>query len=68
MFSKMLHLIKIFYTIAVTTSIAKRTFSALTTLETFLRSTTTQPRLDRAVTLYVHKERTDEIEFIQLPC
>ena len=62
MFSEILQLIKIFYTIPVTSSTAERTFSALRRLKTFLRSTMTQPRLNHAMTLHVHKERTDEID------
>ena len=62
MFPEILQLVKIFYTIPVTSSTAERTFSALRRLKTFLRSTMTQPRLNHAMTLHVHKERTDEID------
>lgn len=62
MFSEVLRLIKIFYTIPVTTSTAERSFSALRRLKTYLRATMTQPRLNHAMTLYVHKERTDNID------
>ena len=66
MFSEVLQLIKIFYTITVTTSTAERTFLALRRLKTFLRTTMTQPRLNNAMTLYVHKERTDMINLREL--
>jgi len=61
MLSQVHRLLKIFYTIPVTSSTAERTFSALRRLNTFLRSTMTQPRLNHAMLLYVHKERTDQL-------
>ena len=62
MLSKVLKLLKIFYTIPVTTSSAERTFSALTRLKTYLRSTMSQPRLNHIMLLYIHKEKTDKID------
>ena len=61
MFSEVIRLLKIFYTIPVTTSTAERTFSALRRLKTFLRSTMSHARLNNTMMLYVHKERTDEL-------
>ena len=61
MFSEVVCLLKIFYTIPVTTFTAERTFSALRRLKTFLRSTMTQPRLNHAMILYVHKQRTNKV-------
>ena len=61
MFSEVHKLLKIFYTIPVTTSTAERSFSALRRLKTYLRSTMSQPRLNNLMLLYIHKERTDEI-------
>ena len=66
MFSEVVCLLKIFYTIPVTTSTAERTFSALRRLKTFLRSTMTQPRLNHAMILYVHKERTDKVNITSI--
>ena len=66
MFSEVLRLIKIFYTVPVTTSTAERTFSSLRRLKTFLRTTMSQPRLNNAMTLYVHKEITDRIDLSEL--
>ena len=42
MFSEVLHLMKIFYTILVTTGTSERTFSALRRLKTYLRATMSQ--------------------------
>ena len=66
MFSEILNLIKIFYTIPVTTSTAERTFSALHRLKTYLRTSMSQQRLNHAMTLYVHKERTDQINLDEI--
>ncbi len=62
MLSEVLRLLKIFYTLPVTTSTAERTLSALRRLKTFLRSTMTQPRLNHTMLLYIHKERTNQID------
>lgn len=51
--SEVVRLIKIFYTIPVT---AER---ALQRLKTYLRTTMSQARLNHAMSLYVHKERTE---------
>lgn len=55
--SEVLKLLKIFYTIPVTTSSAERTFSALRRLKTYLRSTMSQLRLNYMMLLYIHKEK-----------
>jgi len=66
MFSEVLKLVKIFYTIPVTTSTAERSFSALRRLKTYLRSTMSQPRLNNLMLLYTHKERTDAINLANI--
>ncbi len=62
MLSEVIRLLKIFYTIPVTTSTAERTFSALRRLKTYLRSTMSQPRLNHTMMLYIHRNRTDQID------
>ena len=66
MFSEVLRLIKIFYTIPVTTATAERTFSALRRLKTYLRTTMSQQRLNHTMLLYVHKDRTDKIDIVNI--
>lgn len=61
MFSEVHKLLKLFYTIPVTTSTAERSFSALRRLKTYLGSTMSQPRLNNLMLLYIHKDRTEEI-------
>ena len=55
--------LKIYFTIPVTTATAERSFSPLCRLQTYLRSTMTQLRLNLFI-LYVHteKKRTDELD------
>ena len=62
LFSEVFRLLQIFYTLPVTTSTAERTFSALRRLKTYLRSTMSQARLNHTMLLYIHKERTDQID------
>ena len=61
MLSEVSRLIRIFLTIPVSTCTAERTFSSLKRLKTFLRSTMTQPRLNNLMVLYVHREKTEEL-------
>ena len=56
------HLLHIAPTIPVTSATAKRTFSALRRLKTFLRSSMTQPRLNHVMLLHIHKEKTDTLD------
>ena len=68
MFSKVLRLIKIFYTIPVTTSTAyllqlhqKKNILSVKEIENiYLRTTMSQPRLNHTILLYDHKDRTDK--------
>ena len=66
MLSEVLKLLKIFYTIPVTTSSAERTFSALRCLMTYLQSTMSQPRLNHMMLLYIHKDKTDGIDDVSI--
>ena len=63
MFSEVKRLIKI---IPVTTATAKRSFSALRRLKTYLRSAMSQERLNHTMLLYVHKDRTDQIDIMSV--
>ena len=59
-------LLQIYFTLPVTTATAERSFSALRRLKTFLRSTMTQPRLNSAMLLHVHKERCAKLDILEL--
>ena len=54
-------MLKIYFTIPVTTATAERSFSSLRRLKTYLRNTS-QSRLNNLFILYVHIEKTDEID------
>ena len=55
------NLLHIAITIPVTSATAKRTFSTLRRLKTFLQSSMSQQRLNHVMLLHIHKERTDNI-------
>ena len=66
LFSEVFKMIQLLLTIPVTTATAERTFSVLRRLKTFLRSTMSQPRLNHALLLHIHKDRTDNINLISI--
>jgi hypothetical protein len=61
MLQEAVQLIKLFYTIPVTTSTSKRTSSALRRVNIYLKTAMSQKRLDHALSLYVHKDRIDKV-------
>ena len=62
MLSEIYKVLKIYFTIPVTIATAERSFSSLRRLKTYLRSTMTQSRLNNLFILYVHAEKTDELD------
>ena len=62
MFSEVDKLLKIYLTVPMTTATAERTFSTMRRIETYLRSTMGQERLNHAMALHTHKSRTDEVD------
>ena len=59
-------IVKIYYTLPVATATGERSFSPLRRLKTFLRSTMTQPRLNSAMLLHVHKDRCDRLDVMSM--
>ena len=59
--SEVYKLLRILFTIPVTTATAERTFSVLRHLKTFICSTMGQPRLNHVLLLHVHEEITDTV-------
>ena len=57
-------LIKIHFTVPVSTATAERSFSTLRRIKTYLRSTMTQERLNNVMILNGHKERADELDLM----
>ena len=56
----------IYKTFPVTTATAKRSFSSLRRIKTFLRGTMTECRLNNLFLLYVHKSMTDALDLSQI--
>ena len=55
-------LIRLYFTVPVTTSTSERAFSALKRLLTYLRSTMTEERLNNCFLMHVHKDITDTMD------
>lgn len=59
-------LLKIYFTIPVTTAIAERSFSALKRIKTYLRNSMTQQRLNNCMLLQVNHTQTDELDVVSI--
>ena len=66
MFREFDKLIKLYLTIPVTTASAERTFSTLNRLNTVLRNSMTQSRLNHCLLANIYKEKLDEIDPYQI--
>ena len=62
LFTEIHNLLKIYFTIPISTATAERSFSSLRRIKTFLRSTMTEVRLNNIMLLHVHKEDTDNLD------
>ena len=59
-------LLRIYFTIPVTTATAERSFSCLRRLKTWLRSTMSQERLNNLLLVHVHKNVTDSLSLQEI--
>ena len=62
LFSEIIKLLQLLYTVPTSTASAERSFSSLRRLKTYLRSTMTPQRLNHMLLLHVHKSLTDNID------
>ena len=62
MFSEVFRLLRIVLTIPVTIATTKRKFSAIRQLKTYLRSSTSHPRLNHVMPMHIYKERAGNID------
>ena len=62
MFSAVDKLVRIYLTIPVTTATGERSLSAVRCIETYLRSTMSQQRVNNIMLLNVHKDLTDGLD------
>ena len=66
LFSEVVSLVRIVVVNPATNAVSERTFSAMRRLETYLRSTMLQKRLNTVMVLHVRKERTDSLSVVDL--
>ena len=66
LFPQVVALLKLYFTLPVTTATAERSFSALRRLKNYLRTSMKQTRLNSAMLLHVHKERCKDIDITAL--
>ena len=59
-------LVRIYFTIPISTATAERSFSMLRWLKTYFRSSMSQLSLNHAMLLNVHKDKTDNIDTEQI--
>ena len=59
-------LLRLYFTIPITTSTSERTFSVLRQLLTYLRSTMSEERLNNCLLLHVHKDITDALDYVEI--
>ena len=66
LFSEVLTLVRIVLVNPATNSVSERSFSAMCRLKNYLRSTRGHSRLNAAMLLHVHKNRTEQLSLIDL--
>ena len=59
-------LVRLFFTIPITTCTAERSFSSLRRIKTYLRSTMTEQRLNNVLILNAYKEETDQLDIQEI--
>ena len=58
-YCEVIKLVKLILVMPATNAVSEQSFSALRRLKTWLRSTTSQARLNWSMILHIHKERAD---------
>ena len=66
LFSEIDRLLRIYFTIPISTATAERSFSSLRRIKTFLRSTMTEARLNNVLLLHAHKDNTDQLDLCNI--
>ena len=59
-------LLRIYFTIPITTATAERSFSVLRRIKTYLRSTMSESRLNNVMLLHCHKDITDSLDNVNI--
>ena len=66
LFCEVHNLLRLYWTVPITTCTSERSFSALRRLLTYLRSTMSELRLNNCILLHVHKALTDSLDIKQI--
>ena len=66
MLSEIDSLLRIYFTIPITTATAERLFSVLRRIKTYLRSTMSESRLNNIMLLHCHKDITDSLDLLNI--
>ncbi|XP_066914540.1 zinc finger MYM-type protein 1-like [Clytia hemisphaerica] len=64
--SEVIRVVKLLLVMPATNAISERSFSALKRVKTYLRGTMSDNRLNHLMTLHVHKDKTDELNLINV--
>ena len=59
-------LLRIYFTFPVTSATAERSFSSLRRLKTYLRSTMDNCKLNNLFLMYIHDDRTDKLDLLEV--
>ena len=66
MFCEVDKLVRLYFTIPITTATSERSFSALRRVKTYLRSTMTEERLNNVLLLHTHKDLAAELDLVKI--
>ena len=64
--SEVCKVLKLILVMPATNATSERTFSALRRVKSYLRTTMTQSRLNHLMLLHIHKEKTDDLDLIEV--
>ena len=64
--SEVIKVAKLLLVMPATNAVSERSFSALKRVKTYLRSTTTDSRMNNLMVLHIHKERVDKLNLIEV--
>ena len=64
--SEVVKIAKLIRVMPATNAVSERSFSTLRNIKSYLRSTITEVRLNSAMILNIHKEKTDELNLIDV--
>jgi len=66
MLSEVHNILRLYMTVPITSATSERSFSALKVVNTYLRSSMSEKRLNNCFILHVHKEITDSCDMVAI--